>query len=57
MVLRSARVFCHCSSQQSQVTPVEQFDCNSVGGQQWVAQADGSLLNPQSSLCLDDPRG
>ncbi|SEL17330.1 arabinofuranosidase catalytic domain-containing protein [Streptacidiphilus jiangxiensis] len=38
-------------------TPVELWDCNGVGGQKWVQQADGSLLNPQSGLCLDDPSG
>ena len=31
------------------------WDCNGVGGQKWVQQANGSLLNPQSDLCLDDP--
>ena len=38
-------------------TPVELYDCNGVGGQQWVQQANGSLLNPQSGRCLDDPNG
>ena len=38
-------------------TQVELWDCNGVGGQLWVQQADGSLLNPQSGLCLDDPSG
>ena len=36
---------------------LELYDCNGVGGQKWVQQADGSLLNPQSGLCLDDPSG
>jgi hypothetical protein len=36
-------------------TPVELWDCNGVGGQKWVQQPNGSLLNPQSGLCLDDP--
>ncbi len=36
---------------------VELYDCNGVGGQKWVQQANGSLLNPQSGLCLDDPNG
>ncbi|TDQ00841.1 arabinofuranosidase catalytic domain-containing protein [Labedaea rhizosphaerae] len=36
---------------------VELWDCNGVGGQQWVQQADGSLLNPQSGRCLDSPNG
>jgi hypothetical protein len=38
-----------------QGTKVELFDCNGVGGQVWERQSDGSLLNPQSGLCLDDP--
>jgi non-reducing end alpha-L-arabinofuranosidase len=38
-------------------TKVELWDCNGVGGQKWVQQANGSLLNPQSGLCLDDPGG
>jgi hypothetical protein len=41
----------------AQGTKVELWDCNGVGGQQWVQQANGSLLNPQSGLCLDDPSG
>jgi len=36
-------------------TKVEIWDCNGVGGQKWVQQSNGSLLNPQSGLCLDDP--
>jgi hypothetical protein len=38
-------------------TPVELYDCNGVGGQKWVQQADGSLRNPQSGRCLDSPSG
>jgi hypothetical protein len=38
-------------------TQVELWDCNGAGGQNWVQQADGSLLNPQSGRCLDDPSG
>jgi hypothetical protein len=38
-------------------TKVELYDCNGVGGQKWVPQANGSLLNPQSGRCLDDPSG
>ena len=30
---------------------------NGVGGQQWVQQADGTLMNPQSGLCLTAPGG
>ncbi|WP_369220767.1 arabinofuranosidase catalytic domain-containing protein [Streptomyces sp. R39] len=38
-------------------TKVELWDCNGVGGQKWVQQTDGSLLNPQSGRCLDSPSG
>ncbi len=38
-------------------TQVELWDCNGVGGQQWVPQANGTLLNPQSGLCLTSPGG
>jgi hypothetical protein len=38
-------------------TQVELWDCNGVGGQKWVQQAGGSLLNPQSGRCLDSPGG
>ncbi|MDQ0809087.1 hypothetical protein QFZ63_000801 [Streptomyces sp. B3I7] len=36
---------------------LELYDCNGVGGQKWVQQADGSLRNPQSGRCLDAPNG
>ncbi len=36
---------------------VQLWDCGGAGGQQWRAQANGSLLNPQSGRCLDDPSG
>ncbi len=36
---------------------VQLWDCNGVGGQKWVQQADGSLRNPQSGRCLDSPSG
>ncbi|WP_245601875.1 arabinofuranosidase catalytic domain-containing protein [Hamadaea tsunoensis] len=36
---------------------LELWDCNGVGGQKWVQQADGSLRNPQSGRCLDSPSG
>ncbi|WP_413602666.1 arabinofuranosidase catalytic domain-containing protein [Curtobacterium sp. Curtsp57] len=38
-------------------THVELYDCNGVGGQQWIVQPDGSIKNPQSGRCLDDPSG
>jgi hypothetical protein len=36
---------------------VELWDCNHAGGQFWVQQPNGMLLNPQSGLCLTDPSG
>lgn len=36
---------------------LELWDCNGVGGQKWVQQADGSLRNPQSGRCVDAPNG
>lgn len=38
-------------------TTVDLFNCNGVGGQQWVPRADGTLLNPPSGLCLESPGG
>lgn len=37
-------------------TKVELWQCNGVGGQQWIPQSNGSLLNPQLGRCLDDPQ-
>ena len=36
---------------------LELWDCNGVGGQQWVPQANGSVKNPQSDRCIDSPGG
>ncbi|SEN81429.1 arabinofuranosidase catalytic domain-containing protein [Actinacidiphila rubida] len=36
---------------------VQLWDCGSAGGQVWVQQSDGSLLNPQSGRCLDATDG
>jgi hypothetical protein len=38
-------------------SPVEIYDCHGGGNQQWVRQANGSLLNPYSGRCLDSPGG
>ncbi|MFJ3718119.1 arabinofuranosidase catalytic domain-containing protein [Streptomyces sp. NPDC090057] len=38
-------------------TKVQLWDCDGAGGQKWVRQTDGSLLNPQSGRCLDSPSG
>ncbi|WP_245635332.1 RICIN domain-containing protein [Dactylosporangium aurantiacum] len=38
-------------------TPIQLWDCNGGGAQQWVPQTDGSLRNPQSGRCLDSPNG
>ncbi|MFE7560655.1 ricin-type beta-trefoil lectin domain protein, partial [Kitasatospora sp. NPDC057500] len=34
-------------------TPVQLYDCNGSGAQQWRPRADGSLYNPMSGRCLD----
>ncbi len=34
---------------------VELYNCNGIGGQVWIQQANGTLKNPQSGLCLTDP--
>ena len=36
-------------------TKVDLWDCNGGANQVWKPQSNGSLLNPQSGLCLDDP--
>ena len=36
-------------------TLVQLYDCNGTGAQQWAAQSDGSLRNPQAGRCLDIP--
>lgn len=36
---------------------VDLFNCNGVGGQQWIQRADGTLFNPPSGLCLAAPAG
>ena len=36
-------------------TLIQLYDCNGSGAQQWTAQSDGSLKNPQSGRCLDSP--
>ncbi len=38
-------------------TKIQLYDCNGTGAQNWVAQSDGSLKNPQSGRCLDSPGG
>ncbi len=38
-------------------TKLQLYDCNGTGAQQWVAQSDGSLKNPQSGRCMDSPSG
>ncbi len=37
-------------------THLELYTCNGAGGQQWIPQSNGSLKNPQSGRCLDDPQ-
>ncbi|WP_103348906.1 RICIN domain-containing protein [Amycolatopsis sp. CA-128772] len=36
-------------------TPVQLYDCNGSAAQTWQPRGDGSVLNPQSGKCLDDP--
>jgi hypothetical protein len=36
-------------------TQARLWDCDGLGGQKWVRQADGSLRNPRSGRCLDSP--
>jgi hypothetical protein len=36
-------------------TLVDLWDCNGGGNQQWTTGANGSLVNPASGKCLDDP--
>ncbi len=38
-------------------TLVQFYTCNSNAAQVWVQQPDGTLMNPQSRLCLTDPGG
>jgi len=45
------------SSSMNPLAKLELFDCNGVGGQVWVTQPNGTLFNPQSGLCIDDPAG
>lgn len=39
---------------QGRIQPV---DATSWAGQQWIPQANGSILNPGSGRCLDLPAG
>ncbi|MBB2976406.1 hypothetical protein FHX49_001981, partial [Microbacterium endophyticum] len=38
-------------------TPIQLWDCNGLGGQEWVTQSNGTLKNPQSGLCLTSRNG
>jgi hypothetical protein len=38
-------------------TLIQLWDCNGTGAQVWRAQANATLVNPQSGRCLDDPAG
>ena len=35
---------------------IQLYSCNDGASQQWVTRSDGSLLNPASGLCLEDPK-
>ena len=36
---------------------IQLYDCNGSGGEVWVPQSNGTVVNPQSGMCLDDPSG
>ena len=36
-------------------TLVEWWTCNGGANQQWVAESNGTIVNPTSGKCLDDP--
>jgi hypothetical protein len=36
---------------------VQLFDCNGTAAQEWVTRTDGTMLNPRSGRCVDDPGG
>ncbi|ACU70914.1 glycoside hydrolase family 31 [Catenulispora acidiphila DSM 44928] len=38
-------------------TLIQLYDCNSTGSQNWTAQSNGELINPQSGRCLTVPGG
>jgi hypothetical protein len=53
---RTLRTLTRCLDIKGNVTTagadVHLFNCNGVGGQEWLQQPDGTLKNPQSGLCL-----
>jgi hypothetical protein len=34
-------------------TPVQIYDCNGTGAQQWSVRSDGTVVNTNSGKCLD----
>ena len=38
-------------------TDVDWYPCNATNAQNWTAQANGELVNPNSGLCLTEPSG
>lgn len=38
-------------------TPLQLYDCNGTGAQNWVLLSNGSIQNPQSGRCVDSPGG
>ena len=36
-------------------TKIEYYQCNGTVAQQWQERSDGSIYNPNSGMCLDDP--
>ncbi|MBT2472417.1 ricin-type beta-trefoil lectin domain protein [Streptomyces sp. ISL-66] len=51
----NGQCFAAHSNQTASGTPVIFYNCIGEGGQQWLPRADGSIYNPQSNSCLDDP--
>ena len=42
------------NSSTSAGNPVQIWGCSGTGAQQWTQGANGSLVNPESGLCLED---
>jgi non-reducing end alpha-L-arabinofuranosidase len=36
-------------------TDIEWWTCNGGANQQWAAESNGTIVNPASGMCLDDP--
>jgi hypothetical protein len=36
-------------------TPIQIYDCNGTGAQQWAPTSEGWIMNGESGKCLDTP--